>query len=95
MTGKELLDILHEERMKVKVKLISAKWSKYYDILYNNEELENTIDRYGFWQMLIDKAEEYFNSKDGAEFMKFWYKENKDIISSDREMIAFAIAMEL
>lgn len=81
-----------EQKRLLNLHSIADKYEKIYDSLYNCEELEDLLMDFEIEGKLIDKAEEYFKTEEGKEFIKEWYEEFNDVFTSDRELIAICIA---
>ena len=84
-----------EQRRRLYISDIADKFDKTYEALYENENLEDMLDNYGFYNKMIDKTEEYFNTEEGKKFIKDWQELVGEPITSDREYVAIAIALYL
>lgn len=73
------------------IKEIVEKIGNVYDTLYNCPQLEDYLPV----DDLIEKTSNYFNSDEWKLFIKAYYNETKDVLASDREYIAVAIAQNL
>jgi len=94
-TQQKIIDIPYEEKMRVFIDTTRYEYDRVYNALYDLENLEDIIDNSWLWDELIQKAEKYLKSKDWKEFIKYWHKARHDLITSDRELKALAIALYL
>ena len=84
-----------EKRRRLYICDIADKFDETYEALYNNHNLEDMLDNYGFSYKMIEKVEEFFKTEEGKKFIKDWQELVGEPITSDREYIALAIALYL
>jgi hypothetical protein len=84
-----------EQRRRLYISDIADKFDDTYEALYNNSNLEDMLENYGFSNKMIDKTEEFFKTEEGKKFIKDWNELVGEPITSDREYIALAIALYL
>jgi len=94
-TQERIIDIPYEEKMRVFIDTTRYEYDRVYNALYDLENLEDIIDNSWLWDELIEKTENYLKTREGKEFIKYWSKYKHDLITSDREYKALAIALDL
>jgi len=73
----------------------NEKFSVVYTTLYENDFLENLLENSGVYDEILETAERYLKSKNWWKFMTSYYKKYHNVFTSDRELVAMALAKNL